>query len=200
MADNTSLTIVSASRVETAAFSSGTLLGRCLQLGVHRAYAQCVTSGNRQPLGAIYNQALERLNAQSLVVFCHDDVWLGETGLLPPWLQALEPFDLVGVAGTSGSSPASPPGGSCPTAAPGTTPICWVRSAMAIPRRTSRSASGPAPPRQPSWMGCSSRPAPAACNGQGCALIQSWAFTSTTSISAAPPSPPGCVLAFGPCR
>ena len=59
-----------------------------------------ITTGNREPLGTIYNQALEQLESESLVVFCHDNAWLGEACLRPPLREALEHFDVVGVAGS----------------------------------------------------------------------------------------------------
>ncbi|MFM7268778.1 MAG: TIGR03032 family protein [Cyanobium sp.] len=59
-------------------------------------------------LGAIYNQALEQLHPESLVVFCHDDAWLGEACLRTPLLEALERFDLVGVAGSRRILPGQP--------------------------------------------------------------------------------------------
>jgi len=108
MATSPPLVIVSASRVDAAAFPSSTLLGRCLQLEAHCSYDQRISTGNRQPLAAIYNQALEQLHPESLVVFCHDDVWLGEADLGPPLLAALGTFDLVGVAGSRRILPGQP--------------------------------------------------------------------------------------------
>ena len=93
------LTIVSASRLAARAFPSGSLLGRSLVLPAHQGYDARITTSNREPLGAIYNQAIEQADPASLLVFCHDDVWLGEDSLLQPLEQALQRFDLVGVAG-----------------------------------------------------------------------------------------------------
>ncbi|MFM7646759.1 MAG: DUF4915 domain-containing protein, partial [Cyanobium sp.] len=108
MATSPPLVIVSASRVDAAAFPSSTLLGRCLQLEAHCSYDQRISTGNRQPLAAIYNQALEQLSPQSLVVFCHDDVWLGDQPLEAQLCEALQQFDLIGVAGSRRLIPGQP--------------------------------------------------------------------------------------------
>ncbi|MEB3320149.1 MAG: DUF4915 domain-containing protein, partial [Cyanobium sp.] len=102
------LTIVSASRSAAEHFASSTLLGQCLRLPAHRGYQPCISTSNRKPLGEIYNQALEQLSPDSLVVFCHDDLWLGEASLLPPLQDVLEQFDLVGVAGNRRLMPGQP--------------------------------------------------------------------------------------------
>ena len=102
------LTIVSASRTAAEDFDTTTLLGRSLCLPAHRTYQPWISTSNRKPLGEIYNRALEQLSPDSLVVFCHDDLWLGEVSLLPPLLEALEQFDLVGVAGNRRLTPGQP--------------------------------------------------------------------------------------------
>jgi len=108
MAIDTPLTIVSASRLTAEAFPAESLLGRSLHLPAHRSCDARITTANREPLGAIYNQALENLHPESLVVFCHDDVWLGEADLCPTLLAALATFDLVGVAGSRRILPGQP--------------------------------------------------------------------------------------------
>ena len=91
--------LVSATRAEAEAFPHHTLLGRSLQLPVHSGWQPQIHTSNRQPLAEVYNQAIEQADPASLLVFCHDDVWLGEVSLLEPLEQALQRFDLVGVAG-----------------------------------------------------------------------------------------------------
>jgi hypothetical protein len=85
-----------------------------LRLPAHRKCDTRIHTANREPLGAIYNEALEQLHPESLVVFCHDDVWLGEACLRRPLLEALERFDLVAAAqwphlGPSPSAGRDPP-------------------------------------------------------------------------------------------
>jgi uncharacterized protein (TIGR03032 family) len=108
MAIDIPLTIVSASRLTAEAFPAESLLGRSLRLPAHQACDTRIHTANREPLGAIYNEALEQLHPESLVVFCHDDVWLGEACLRTPLLEALERFDLVGVAGSRRILPSQP--------------------------------------------------------------------------------------------
>jgi uncharacterized protein (TIGR03032 family) len=93
------VTIVSASRCTAERFASDTLLGRSLSLPAHQSYQQQITCANRTALGTIYNAALDRAAPETILVFCHDDVWLGERGLLESLAAALQAFDLVGVAG-----------------------------------------------------------------------------------------------------
>jgi len=91
--------LVSATRADAEAYPHHTLLGRSLQLPVHSGWQPQIHTDNRQPLAEVYNQAIEEADPASLLVFCHDDVWLGEASLLQPLEQALQRFDLVGVAG-----------------------------------------------------------------------------------------------------
>lgn len=91
--------LVSATRADAEAYPHHTLLGRSLQLPVHSGWQPQIRTDNRQPLAEVYNQAIEEADPASLLVFCHDDVWLGEASLLQPLEQALQRFDLVGVAG-----------------------------------------------------------------------------------------------------
>ena len=91
--------LVSATRAEGEAFPHHTLLGRSLQLPVHSGWQPQIRTSNRQPVAEVYNQAIAQADPASLLVFCHDDVWLGEVSLLEPLEQALQRFDLVGVAG-----------------------------------------------------------------------------------------------------
>jgi protein O-GlcNAc transferase len=93
------LLIVAASRLEREAFAKHSLLGRSLALAVHAGYNHSLRFGNRRALAYHYNQALAQADAASIVVFCHDDVWLGEQPLGAALNEALQRFDLVGVAG-----------------------------------------------------------------------------------------------------
>jgi uncharacterized protein (TIGR03032 family) len=94
-----SLWIISASRVEEPKIAAHTLLGRSLALQAHQGVEHRISGANRHPLGLIYNAALSQAPADTIVVFCHDDLWLGDQPLLASLHDALERFDLVGVAG-----------------------------------------------------------------------------------------------------
>ena len=99
------LLIISASRCEASRFAGCTLLGRSLAQPVHRSYLQHITCSNSAALGANYNAAIDQAAQQTILVFCHDDLWLGDASLVEPLQEALQQFDLVGVAGNSRLAP-----------------------------------------------------------------------------------------------
>jgi uncharacterized protein (TIGR03032 family) len=99
------LILVSATRLDADAFHRDSLLGRCLALPAHRDYQVEVAFANQQPLGAVYNSALAQADPASTIVFCHDDVWLGDQPLVAPLRAALDQFDIVGVAGNRRRQP-----------------------------------------------------------------------------------------------
>lgn len=92
------LVIVSASRASPDDFPS-TLLGRSLAQPHHRHYRQLIHCANTTSLGAVYNDALAHAAPETILVFCHDDLWLGDDDLVACLQEALRSFDLVGVAG-----------------------------------------------------------------------------------------------------
>ena len=93
------LLVVAATRLEQEAFWSDSLLGRSLARPAHSGYSHRISYANSSPLALTYNRGLEQAPDGSLVVFCHDDLWLGEQPLGPQLEEALDRFDLVGVAG-----------------------------------------------------------------------------------------------------
>lgn len=93
------LQLISATRLEEAAFWSDTLLGCSLRQPQHRELLTRIQFTNHQPLAVAYNAAIEAAPAGSVLVFCHDDIDLGPEPLGPQLREALARFDLVGVAG-----------------------------------------------------------------------------------------------------
>ncbi len=93
------LLLVAATRLDEDAFWRDSLLGRSLLRPAHAAYGRCLAFANDRALALSYNRGLEQASDDAVVVFCHDDVWLGEESLGPPLAEALACFDLVGVAG-----------------------------------------------------------------------------------------------------
>lgn len=91
--------LVSATRLEEAAFWSDTLLGRSLRQPQHRELVARICFTNRDPLAIPYNAAINAAPAGAVLVFCHDDLDLGPESLGPELEAALARFDLVGVAG-----------------------------------------------------------------------------------------------------
>lgn len=101
MTSDPQLLIVAATRLQEDAFWRESLLGRSLAQQAHSGYGHCISYANRSPLALPYNRGLDQAPEGSLVVFCHDDVWLGDEPLGPKLGEALRHFDLVGVAGNS---------------------------------------------------------------------------------------------------
>jgi tetratricopeptide (TPR) repeat protein len=90
---------MAASRLDIEAFAQDTLLGRSLALPAHAELERCISFDNSAPLAHTFNRGLAEAADDSLVIFCHDDLWLGEAPLAPALGEALSRFDLVGVAG-----------------------------------------------------------------------------------------------------
>ncbi len=91
--------LVSATRLEEAAFWRDTLLGRSLRQPQHRQLVARIRFSNHQPLAVAYNAVISTAPVGAVLVFCHDDVDLGPEPLDPQLEAALARFDLVGIAG-----------------------------------------------------------------------------------------------------
>jgi GT2 family glycosyltransferase len=103
------LRIVAATRYNRLAFESQALLGRSLptlesRKGVHAD----VLYRNCGGLPEAFNAALSRAEDSDLVVFIHDDVWLDDWFLPERLMEALDRFDVVGVAGNRRRVPRQP--------------------------------------------------------------------------------------------
>lgn len=99
------LVVVSATRCDERAFASGTLLGRSLAMAAHQGLEARITYNNQQALAISYNAAIEQASSGDLLIFCHDDVWLGEQSLAEPLLEGLNRFEVIGVAGNTRLAP-----------------------------------------------------------------------------------------------
>lgn len=91
-------------------FYESTALGRSVQRlrqhGVNlRLHIRC---DNAQPLAIAYNQAISTAFAESIVIFAHDDIDLHDWHLAHRLDQALQSFDVVGVAGSQHDQPEQP--------------------------------------------------------------------------------------------
>lgn len=96
------LLLVCATRTPAEDFYTRTALGRSVQrlraAGVQlRVRAACA---NRRPLAEVYNSAIEPAFANHILVFVHDDVRIDDHHIALRLDQALDCFDLVGLAGT----------------------------------------------------------------------------------------------------
>jgi GT2 family glycosyltransferase len=66
------------------------------------------TGAARKGLPAIFNRQIESAEADSILVFTHDDVWLDDFFLADRLADALERFEIVGVAGNRRVLPHQP--------------------------------------------------------------------------------------------
>jgi GT2 family glycosyltransferase len=97
--------LVSATQVPETLFAEATFLGRSLarfpdDLRPQITIAFANTGPRAIGLGEMFNQVLERADPQTNLVFLHDDVYLNDWFVAQRVLDALEHFDVVGVAGS----------------------------------------------------------------------------------------------------
>ena len=96
------LTLVSATRLSEQAFYRVSLLGPCLpRLGEFGPVALRLAHGNTRPLAEVYNEAIEEAAPDDVLVFVHDDVRVDDWMLSQRLQEALQHFDVVGVAGNT---------------------------------------------------------------------------------------------------
>lgn len=104
------LLLVTASRAAPQRFYTHTALGR----SVHRLRAMGVplrvraACSNRQALAEVYNAAIDPAFADHIVVFVHDDVVIEDHFIGARLEEALQQFDLVGLAGSRQREPGQP--------------------------------------------------------------------------------------------
>ena len=107
------LVLVCASTQPATYFSRSTLLGRCLETfprtGKPRlALAPSNGGASARGLPEIYNQAIDTLPDDALLVFVHDDVYIHDWNLHAQLQLALERFDVVGLVGCLQAAPDQP--------------------------------------------------------------------------------------------
>ena len=96
------LTLVSATRLSEQAFHRVSLLGPCMpRLGEFGPVALRLAHGNTRPLAEVYNEAIEAAAPDDVLVFVHDDVRVDDWMLGQRLQEALQHFDVVGVAGNT---------------------------------------------------------------------------------------------------
>ena len=103
------LLIVTATRVAPGAFVEGTLLGRSLRrLSFDDRLEARPVFNNGAGLAAIYNRQICEENREKILLFVHDDLWLDDCFIYERLTQALDVFDVVGVAGNTRRQPRQP--------------------------------------------------------------------------------------------
>jgi Glycosyltransferase like family len=92
--------IVTATRQTYGEFYQHTLLGASLKR-LHRgpAFEVAVTCANRLGLPVVYNREIVDTNRDKILVFVHDDVSLDDFFFVQRVVEALQTFDIVGLAG-----------------------------------------------------------------------------------------------------
>jgi predicted O-linked N-acetylglucosamine transferase (SPINDLY family) len=93
--------IVSATRMSEAEFWSTSALGLSLRthmLAEHKLQAS-IAFNNTRGLSEVFNEQIIAAEANDVLVFIHDDVWIDEANFSESVLAGLAQFDVVGVAG-----------------------------------------------------------------------------------------------------
>jgi GT2 family glycosyltransferase len=100
------LRLVAASQLPESTFWEATYLGRSLRrmpesLRPQTMFAFGNTGQRVKGLSEVFNLALDRTDADTNIVFVHDDVYLNDWFLTQRVAEALERFDVVGLAGSA---------------------------------------------------------------------------------------------------
>lgn len=92
--------IVSATRASEEEFWQQVPLGISLRrLAWDRRLVPRIAFNNRRGLPEVYNARIAEADAEALLVFIHDDVWIDDYFLADRVLNGLRSFDVLGVAG-----------------------------------------------------------------------------------------------------
>lgn len=101
--------IVSATRLPPRDFWAKSALGRSLtRLTKEPRIRARIAFSNRKGLPEIYNSRIQAADAQDVLLFVHDDVWLDEPHLVEQLLAGVARYDVIGVAGNRRRAPFQP--------------------------------------------------------------------------------------------
>jgi GT2 family glycosyltransferase len=93
--------LTSATRLSQATFNAQAPLASSLQrLEKDSRLHRHIAFDNRRGLPEIYNARIEAADADEIIVFVHDDVWLEDFYFSDRIIEGLKQFDVIGVAGT----------------------------------------------------------------------------------------------------
>ena len=94
------LRFVTATRSSQQTFEREALLCRSLaQVAQFSPLALHAFTDNSRPLPDLYNEVIESADASDTLVFVHDDVWIDDWMVALRLQEALQNFDVIGVAG-----------------------------------------------------------------------------------------------------
>jgi len=92
--------IIAATRLAEKDFWSRSALGISLRrLALDTRMVARIAYSNHRGLPEIYNERIAAADAQSLLVFIHDDVWIDDFFFGDRIVEGLHAFDVIGVAG-----------------------------------------------------------------------------------------------------
>lgn len=94
--------LVTATRHSAESFHKNTLLGRSLPRILQNGRVKVrVFAENKLGLPHLYNRVITEENKEKILVFLHDDIWLDDFFLLHRLNEAVEKYDVVGLAGSN---------------------------------------------------------------------------------------------------
>ncbi len=101
------IVLVSATRHSSEQFYRRSLLGMCVQEYMRLGYPikPCIAFDNRRGLPAVYNAAIDEVQADDIIVFVHDDVMILDHFWPERVLSGFRQFDLLGLAGNVQRAP-----------------------------------------------------------------------------------------------
>ncbi len=103
------LLIVSATRSAPSPFMETAPLGRSMRrLSFDRRLEARPAFSNGEGLPSVYNRQISEENRGKFLLFVHDDVWIDDCFLYDRVNEALESFDIIGLAGTTRRLPGQP--------------------------------------------------------------------------------------------
>ncbi len=108
--DDLTIQIVSATKLSEEDFWARSALGISLKRLTHQGTVMAVNVAfeNSTGLPIVFNRAIESASADAVMVFIHDDVWIDEFDFANAVQDALEHFDVIGVAGNRRRLPNQP--------------------------------------------------------------------------------------------
>jgi protein O-GlcNAc transferase len=102
--------VVSATRYSENDFWNKSALGLSLKrhLKQDARLSAKISYENTRGLSEVFNEAIDRADLDTTLVFIHDDVWIDEANFTDVIAQGLERFDIIGVAGNKRRIPNQP--------------------------------------------------------------------------------------------
>lgn len=94
------LEVVSATRLNQDDFWSQSALGLSIRrLGLGARLIPRIAFNNTRGLPSVYNEAIEAVEKDVVLLFVHDDVWIEDYFLYDRLVEALSEYEVIGVAG-----------------------------------------------------------------------------------------------------